>query len=461
MPLIKKICLKSLPLLVLITLHQIAFAGASERRNEVVVAVEKVGAAVVNVRAEQRKDDYEPFNFGDPFFDEFFRDFFEPRYKKETIQTSLGSGVIISKDGFIVTNQHVIRSTSDIKVILSDNREFQAKVIGADPATDIAVLKIKSEAPLPFIELGRSSELMIGETVIAIGNPYGLSHTVTTGVVSAVGRTVKTKERTYTNFIQTDASINPGNSGGPLLNIDGDVIGINTAIYERAQGIGFAIPADVVKNIVDNLMSYGEVHKGWVGMQVQELTKELADYFGYPNTKAILVSKVYENSPARETGVRAGDIIVSINKTNTVSKKVYDELLRQYTTGAKLTLKLFRKGAIKELELTTRDFPNNYYVDYLEDLMGLTLADVSKEYIRRFNIKTREGVLILDVKESEFAYKNGIRAGDVIRKVDDHIIRNKAELFKALMSLKHKKAYIMLLIQRGKYGYYVSLNLSY
>ncbi|MFC1856136.1 S1C family serine protease, partial [Thermodesulfobacteriota bacterium] len=209
-------------------------AGIKERESAVVKAVRKTRDAVVNIRAEQKIDEYESPSFGDPFFDDFFKDFFEPRYKKESVETSLGSGVIISKHGYIITNQHVIRSTSSIKVILADKREFKARVVGADTETDIAVLKIKSDEHLPFVAFGSSADIMIGETAIAIGNPYGLSHTVTSGVISALGRTVNTKSRTYTNFIQTDASINPGNSGGPLLNIDGDLIGINAAIYEKA-----------------------------------------------------------------------------------------------------------------------------------------------------------------------------------------------------------------------------------
>lgn len=454
-------CVMILLLLLLLLPCTESVSGVAERRSAVVIAVEKASPAVVNIRAEQKSDEYEPSTFGDPFFDEFFKDFFEPRYKKELIQTSLGSGLIISEDGYIITNQHVIRSTSSIKVILSDNREFQAKVIGADAETDIAVLKIESALPLPSLTLGRSNDLMIGESVIAIGNPYGLSHTVTTGVLSAVGRTVKTEDKTYANFIQTDASINPGNSGGPLLNIDGEVIGINTAIYEKAQGIGFAIPVDVAKSIVDNLISYGEVHKGWVGIQVQDLTDELATYFKYPNAKAVLISKIYEKSPAEKAGLKAGDIIVSLNKTNTESKNVFNELLKQFTVNATLNFSVFRKGDIMDFSLTTEDFPDLYFQNYLEDILGVTLTNISNQLIRKFNLKTDEGVMILDINKSELAYKNGIRSGDVIRKIDDYIIKNKDDLYDVLKTLKKKKRYILLLLQRGKFGYYVTLNLSY
>ena len=441
----------------------LALADHTSRKNEVVLAVEKVEPAVVNIRAEQKIDEYESLSFGDPVFDNFFKDFFEPRYKKEYVETSLGSGLIISKHGYVVTNQHVIRSMSDIKVILADKREFQARVIGADPETDIAVLKIKSETELPFVELGRSDDLMIGETAIAIGNPYGLSHTVTKGVISAVGRTVKneTEGRTYTNFIQTDASINPGNSGGPLLNIDGDVIGINAAIYEKAQGIGFAIPVDIVKRIVENLISYGEVHKGWIGIQVQELTSKLAAYFNFSNTDAILVSKVYEGSPAEKAGLASGDIIVSINKSNSESKQIYNDIMRQYPAGTTLTLVIFRKGESKEITVATEYFPDKYYSNYFEDLLGVTLSDIGNENISNLNLRTNTGVLIIEVKKGEMADKNGLKEGDVIRKLDDFLVKSKSEFFNTLKSLKGKKNSVLLLIQRGKYGYYVTLNLSY
>ncbi len=447
--------------LIVILQSSIADASRTERRNSVVKAVEKASPAVVNIRVEQKREEYKMRTFGAPFADEFFKDFFEPRIKKETVQTSLGSGVIITESGYIITNQHVIRSTSSIKVILADNREFFAKVVGADPGTDIAVLKIDSDKPLPYLTMGRSDDLMIGETVIAIGNPYGFSHTVTTGVLSAVGRTLKTDDRTYTNFLQTDAAINPGNSGGPLLNVDGDVIGINTALYVKAQGIGFAIPIDVVKSVADNLLHYGEVHKGWIGVQVQDITVELANYFGYHSTKGVLVSKVFEKSPAQKAGLKTGDIIVSINKANTSSKRMYIELQRQYTTGQALNFELFRRGEYIDVTLVTEDVPDRYFNTYFEDILGVELADIGRNAIRRFSLRTNEGVLIHSVKNGAIAYKNGIRNGDVIRKVDDYIVKNKSSLYKALQSLKRKKSSILLLIQRGQYGYYITMNLNY
>src|SRR5207253_1565803 len=276
-----------------------------ERRSLVVQAVEKASPAVVNVSTEQIVERHaSPFPFPqDPFFEEFFRDFVDPRPRRFRT-TSLGSGVIVAADGTIMTNVHVIERASRVRVTLNDQREFDATLVGADADADIAVLRVKAGGDLPHIPFGTSADLMIGETVIAIGNPFGLSHTVTTGVVSAVGRSLRDEERTYTDFIQTDASINPGNSGGPLLDIKGELIGINTAIYGKAQGIGFAIPVDRARRIMKDLVSYGEVRRPWVGVLVQDLTPDLAQHFG--TRHGVVVADVEPKSPGAAAGLEPG-----------------------------------------------------------------------------------------------------------------------------------------------------------
>src|SRR5205823_12274865 len=264
-----------------------------ERRSLVVQAVEKASPAVVNVSTEQVVERRaSPFPFPqDPFFEEFFRDFVDPRPRRFKT-TSLGSGVIVAADGTIMTNVHVIERASRVRVTLNDQREFDATLVGADADADIAVLRVKAGGDLPHIPFGTSADLMIGETVIAIGNPFGLSHTVTTGVVSALNRSLNTDGRTYYDFIQTDASINPGNSGGPLLNIKGELVGINTAIYGKAQGIGFAIPISRAKRIVQELISHGAVEAPWVGLAVQTLTPELAPHFSRRDRQGVLIRTV-------------------------------------------------------------------------------------------------------------------------------------------------------------------------
>ena len=305
-------------LLLLLFLPQTGDGRQSERESPVVRAVRKVSPAVVNISSsyEIRKRSNPFSGFGmNPFFEEFFKDFFDPRFERRRKSTSLGSGVVIDgKRGFILTNAHVIERAGKIKVVLQDEREYEAKIVGADPDSDLAVLKIESENDLPSVEMGSSEDLMIGETVIAIGNPFGFSHTVTTGVISAVNRSVRTKDKVFLDFIQIDASINPGNSGGPLLNINGDLIGINTAIYAKAQGINFAIPINKAKKIISDLIQFGEVIQAWVGITVQKLDAELASYLKVPGKKGVMVQAVEPQSPARKAGLQEGDIILSIGK---------------------------------------------------------------------------------------------------------------------------------------------------
>jgi len=246
-------------------------AQEGNRRSPVVLVAEKASLAVVSIFSTQEVERQEnPFS-GNPLFEDFFRDFFEPFPQRRT-ERSLGSGVVIRPDGYILTNEHVVLQSGKVQIQLADDRKLNARLVGADSDSDLAVLKVDEAKALPHLPLGTSDDLMIGETVIAIGNPFGLSHTVTTGVVSAVNRSLNTGERTYYDFIQTDASINPGNSGGPLLNIKGDLIGINTAIYGKAQGIGFAIPISRAKRIVEELISHGAVDSPWIGIATQTLT---------------------------------------------------------------------------------------------------------------------------------------------------------------------------------------------
>ena len=280
------------------------FTHEFSRETAVVRAERKTSPAVVNISsANQDRKRTSPFSgYGfNPFFEEFFKDFFDPRFERRRKYTSLGSGVTIDgKKGLILTNAHVIQKTGTIKVVLEDEREFEAKIVGADPDSDLAVLKIDSEQDLPAIKMGSSDDLMIGETVIAIGNPFGFSHTVTTGVISALNRSIRAEDRVYHDFIQIDASINPGNSGGPLLNINGDLIGINTAIYAKAQGIGFAIPISKARKIISDLIQYGEVIQAWIGITVQNIDEKLTRYLKIPDIKGVMVTSVEPKSPAQK-----------------------------------------------------------------------------------------------------------------------------------------------------------------
>ncbi len=277
------------------------------RRSRVVEAVERAGPAVVNISTEQTVVQ-RPMPFGDPFFEQFFHDFFDARPRRST-RTSLGSGVIVRSDGTILTNEHVILRGGRIHVTLADGREFDAKLVGRDPDSDLAVLRIDTGKSLPYIALGHSDDLMIGETVIAIGNPFGLSHTVTTGVVSAIKRSLRTGGRTYTDFVQTDASINPGNSGGPLLNITGELIGINTAIYGSAQGIGFAIPVDRISRVLGDLVSGRKpAAPDPSGLAWDMLGLQLREADGM-----LVIMRVKRGSPAERIGIERGDALLGID----------------------------------------------------------------------------------------------------------------------------------------------------
>ncbi|MCR4442286.1 MAG: Do family serine endopeptidase [Peptococcaceae bacterium] len=308
--------------------------------------VERAGPAVVKIEttAKSSGDGANPF-FNDPFFRQFFGDSFrinpQPR-----IQQGLGSGFIISTDGYILTNNHVVEGADEVKVYLTSRPEpYDAKVVGSDAELDLAVLKIEAGSELPILKLGDSNKTKVGNWVIAIGNPYGLDHTVTVGVISAKGRPINIDGNEYKDLIQTDASINPGNSGGPLLNLDGEVVGINTAINAQAQGIGFAIPSSTVMQVLDQLLEKGKVVRPWLGIYMQPLTEDLAKYFGLNNTEGALVGAVQEGSPADKAGLKRGDIILEFNKTKIASPQDLQKAVSESKVGDKVVLLVHRNKA--------------------------------------------------------------------------------------------------------------------
>jgi len=434
----------------------------SERESPVVRAVRKVSPAVVNISSshEVRKR-ANPFSgFGmNPFFEEFFKDFFDPRFERRQESASLGSGVIIDgKRGFILTNAHVIESAGKIKVVLKDEREFEAKIVGADPDSDLAVLQINAQQALPSIEMGSSDDLMIGETVIAIGNPFGFSHTVTTGVISAVDRSIRAEDRVYLDFIQIDASINPGNSGGPLLNINGDLIGINTAIYAKAQGIGFAIPINRAKKIITDLIQFGEVIQTWIGIIVQDLDENLAAYLNASDIKGVMVKAVEPQSPASKAGLKEGDILLSIDKKKIASVQDYWSVKKTYAAGDSFEARIWREGKIKTVSLKTRVFPMELAEDLAFRLIGIRVEDLTPENRKRYQTSARQGVVIAELDSRSYLAGIGVRPGDVIRQIDDTAIENKDDFKKATVKYRQKGSLVVLL-QRGDQGYYITIKL--
>jgi len=432
------------------------YAGSYERKNAVVKAVSVVSPAVVNVSSAypvHRRSN--PFSsFGDPFFDSFFKDFFDPvpgkQYPgKQYNRTSLGSGVIIDgTEGFILTNAHVIDKTGTITVTLKDEREFKASIVGADPDSDLAVLKISSKDILPDIKMGDSKDLMIGEDVIAIGNPFGFSHTVTTGVISALNRSIRTENTVYHDFIQTDASINPGNSGGPLLNINGELIGINTAVYAKAQGIGFAIPINKAKRIISELIRYGEVSQIWIGIVVQNFDARMARYFNLKTGAGVLIRKVEAGSPAQKAGIQEGDILLSLGGQDISSADDYYMAVKGFAPDDSIKLTLWREGKIKKISLKSQVFPVEKAMEFGFIHLGVKVK----------NISSGKGVVITKVLPGSYLSEIGVRPGDILRQIDEILINNTKDYEKAVIRYRNKSS-VVLLVQRGDQGYYITLRL--
>ena len=429
----------------------------SNRKTPIVEVVQQIGPAVVNINTEETSPTMRnPFRDSrNPFFDQFFKEIF-PRSSSN--RRSLGSGVIIHSDGYILTNEHVIAKATRIKVTLIDKREFDAQLVGADIKSDIAVIKIDSKERLPHVALGQSDDLMIGETVIAIGNPFGLQHTVTTGIISALNRSIKGGEkRVYRDFIQLDASINPGNSGGPLLNINGSLIGINTAIYQQAEGIGFAIPIDKPKRIIDDLIRYGKVRNGWLGVSVKDMTREKIRSSYQSRVRDVVVSQVMKESPSQKAGLKQGDIILSIDGNEVIDKSDYTERTSSYPVGSIIHLKILREKKERLIELKVSFLPENQVSSYAKTWLGFSVSEINKSLARRFRLKTNQGVAVVSVRANSVSGDIGMQPGDVVRQINQIVIKNEKNFKTAIVEAAGRES-VLLLIQRGQNGYYVTLE---
>lgn len=396
----------------------------------------------------------------DRFFggDEFFRRFFGDMPERTFKQKSLGSGFIINKEGYIFTNNHVIEKADKIMVRLSNGKEYDASVVGKDAKTDIALIKIKPKENLPVAELGDSDKLRVGDWVIAIGEPFGLEHTVTAGIVSAKGRVIGAGP--YDNFIQTDASINPGNSGGPLFDLNGKVVGINTAIVARAQGIGFAIPINMAKSILPELKKKGKVTRGWLGVTVQDVTEDIARSLKLKELNGALVSEVLKGDPADKAGMKAGDIIIEIN-----GKKISDshELLRIVAScpvGRKIDLKILRDGKEKVFTVTIaerRERSELAEIDQGRKYFGMTVQDITPEIARHLGLSDTEGVIVTQVEDGGLASEAGIRPGDVILQVNRVKVSSLKDYLREI-SRKGSEDSCLLLLKRGNRTFFVVIR---
>jgi serine protease Do len=374
-----------------------------------------------------------------------------------------GSGVIVDKEGYIVTNNHVVGDAKEVEVRLSDRSKFTAQVIGRDPDTDLAILKVTTDHDLPTVPFGDSSKVRVGQWVLAVGNPFALDRTVTLGVVSGLERDAVRLSR-YEAFIQTDASINPGNSGGPLFNIKGEVIGINTAIINFAQGIGFAIPSNMVQQVSGQLRARGKVVRGWLGVGIQEVTVELAAKFGIKETDGVLVNDVFENEPAARAGLKPGDIIAKVNGGRVESPAGLSRAVAGLVPGTRVELEVIRNGERRQMtvdlgerkeEVVTAAIPAPPPVPELK--LGLNVQDLTPELVEKFKLKDQKGVLISKIEPGSTAQEQGLREGDLIKEVNRQTVTNSEEFKAAIAQIKQGDS-VLLRVARENRAFYSVLN---
>jgi serine protease Do len=418
------------------------------RENTTVRVAKEVGPSVVNITTERVVASRNPFPHGaNPFFDSFFRDFFEPRLP-ETIQ-SLGSGVLIDAGRHILTNEHVVGRASRIRVSLADGTEFDATLIGADPNNDIAVLKVDTDERLPWLEPGRSNDLMVGESVIAIGNPFGLSNTVTTGVISALNRSIRVEDRVYHGFLQTDASINPGNSGGPLVNSEGELIAINTAVYGGgAQGIGFAIPIDTAKRVVDELIAHGEVTPTWLGLDFQDLDPGLALAMALPqDLRGALVNRVRADSPAQRGNLRRGDVVTRLDGRPIESARSFYEMLETSVAGQDLRIEFWRDRRSRTVEVELEELPLREVARFFAEKLGVELQP-----------NKGRGYTVGSVRKGSGSARIGIARGDLVLAINGTILAGDESLRRSALSLRGR-SHALVVVQREGARYHVTIPL--
>jgi serine protease Do len=392
-----------------------------------------------------------PFGPNDPFRD-FFERFFRDQIPKDFRQQSLGTGVIIDKEGFILTNNHVVEMADEIKVKLADEKEFLAKIIGRDQKTDLALIKIESDKPLSPLPLGDSDKLDVGEWVVAIGNPFGLGNTVTAGIVSAKYRQIG--QSSYDNYIQTDASINPGNSGGPLLNTSGEVVGINTAIFSQSGGnigIGFAIPINMAKDLLPQLKT-GKVVRGWLGVMIQKITPELKQKLDLKDEKGALVADVTPGGPAEKAGIQRGDVIVTFNGKEIKEMSELPYVVASTPVGKSVNVQVLRKGQKKTFEIKIAELKDEKEAPVVTEAkprLGMTVEDLTPELAKNFGLSEARGVVVVQVEDGSSAAEAGLRAGDVILEIDQSPVKDVKDFGRKIESYKAGDTVLVLAKRRG------------
>lgn len=430
---------------------------------------EDASPAVVNITSTRTVSQRNSYGrgFGDPRYDEFFERFFgqqpRPSVPRENSRpvVSTGSGFIISSDGYLLTNNHVVEDADEVKVSLGDRREYKAEIIGTDPRSDVAVLKIDAE-DLPTLKIGKSEKLRVGEWVVAIGSPFQLRFSVTSGIVSAKGRSIPNgSDSTYVPFIQTDVAINPGNSGGPLFNLDGEVIGINSQIYTRSggyMGVSFAIPIDYAMDVADQLRENGYVARGWLGVSIQEVTSELAEALGMEIPKGALVSQIIEDSPAEKSGLKEEDVILFFDGEEIFYSSDLPLTVGSIRPESKVNAMILRDGKKKTVQVTVGELPKDpslAFENTQQNFLGLVVENQANDNQR----SSVEGVLVTSVDPDGIAYESGIRRGDIIYSLARTRIENVNE-FKEVLSELDNQRRTTIGISRNGNKRILSLNLS-
>ncbi len=437
--------------------------------------VNKVKGAVVNIsttkiiKTNPTMQQFGPMGeqFKQFFGPHFFEQFMGPQGPQEYKEHALGSGFIINKEGYILTNNHVIAGMTDIRVITDNGDQYTAKIIGADPQTDLALLKVVPKKPLDVAYLGDSAKVQVGDWVVVIGNPFGLDHTVTAGIISAKGRRLSSSN--YDQFLQTDAAINRGNSGGPVFNLNGEVIGISTAIIAPSigQGIGFAIPINVAKTIIPQLIEHGKVIRGWLGVYIQNISPDLAESFRLKrDQKGAVVTKVIKDGPADKAGIKQGDVIIKFDGKEVKNADDLPWIVSNTPIGSKIDVKILRQGKEKTIKVTVGELPSKTEVASIaapkeenvsEKKLGITVSNITPDVQREYNMQTDKGIVVTNVAEGSPADMAGIEKGDIVKQVNQKDINNVEDYSKVMSSVK-KGEMVSLLITRGNANIYVAMT---
>ncbi len=436
-----------------------SFAELAAKQAHVAVNI----STTKTIKAIRRFSPFQSREFKDFFGDEFFRHFFGQTPEQEMKQRSLGSGVVVSGDGYILTNNHVVADADEILVTLSDKKKYEAQIIGRDPKSDLALIKIKTENTIPAARLGDSDKLMVGDWVVAIGNPFGLGSTVTAGIVSAKGRVIGAGP--YDNFIQTDASINPGNSGGPLFNLDGEVIGINTAIVAPSGGnvgIGFAIPINMAKSVMPQLKERGKVIRGWLGVSIQVVTQEIKEKFGLKTEEGALIGEVTKDSPADKGGLKRGDVIISFDGKKVKAMKTLPSMVAETPVGKEVEILIIRKGKEKRLTVKIGELKEETktavaITPEIEKAFGLSVQELTPELAESLSLKGENGVVISGINKGSPASDAGLQRGDLIQEIEHEPIENLSD-YKRIMKESSSKKQILIVIKHRGHSRYVVLK---